>query len=176
MDIRRISILLAVVVFAFACAVESDVPKDLEQGADVVGSMLKPNHLSKSMFSAAFPKGKPSQFVSYFFSDMGAAEWPPREDSGEFHQDEIQAMKQAGEIMMPARVAFIPLKPSPGKGKQIVIKYDDGKGVVITEGYIDPSQKPVLVKEWVLPKVAALPGVEEIYQSNAQLGMSDQTF
>lgn len=169
-------VILSILSLFYAISCGGKAPGEIEQGANVIGSMLKPANLSRSMFAAGFPDGKPSQFVSYFFSDMGVAEWPPTEGSTEFTKEEMTAMKRAGQAIMPAGVAFVPLKPAADKGKQIVVKFDNAGGVVITEGYIDPSQKPVLVKEWKLPGVSPAPGVMMMYQSNMQSGMSNQAF
>jgi hypothetical protein len=85
-------------------------------------------------------------------------------------------MKAIGAPLVPEGVAFVPLSPDPDSGRQLVVKFDDSCGVVIVEGYVDPAQAPALTREWKLPKVEPEPFIEAIYQSNLELGMSDQAF
>ncbi len=159
-----------------ATACKEKAPPDLVKGAKVIGSWLRPRNLSRSAFFVGIPDGKPSQFVSYIFSEMGTAEWSPSEGSGEFSEDEIKAMKQTGLALTPVGVAFVPLKPDKSKGRQIVVKSDDSRGMVIAEGYTDPSKKPVLIKEWKLQKVEPAIGIAEMYRSNSEMGISNQAF
>jgi hypothetical protein len=157
-------------------ACSRDAPPALTHGAEVIHYLLLPATLSRSAFSAGFPDGKPSQFVSYVFSDIGAAEWPTSEEWA--NDAERAEMKAAGIPMPPRGVEFVPLSPDPKKGMQLVVRHDDGRGMVIVEGYEDPakSKRPVLVREWPLPKVQPAPGVEAAYQSNLQMGMRAQAF
>lgn len=136
--------------------------------------MLEPINLSRSMYAAAFPDGKPSQFVSYMFSDMGVAEWPP---SDEF-ADEIEREQMAarGLTMLPADVIFIPRIPDPKYINQLVVSFDDERGLVIVEGYMDSTEEPVLTRELKLPQVKPAVGIQEIYQTNLEEGLSTQSF
>ncbi|MFC1541838.1 hypothetical protein ACFL50_05240 [Candidatus Latescibacterota bacterium] len=145
----------------------------LEKAANAVHWMIAPVNLSRSSFTVAFPNGKPSDYVNYMFSDMGVAEWPPHEDSGEFTLPEMKAMRIP---FFPAGVEISQLEPDPEYGMQIVIKDDDNRGVVIVEGYSDPSQPPVMTEEFVLKKVPPGPGVIQIYEMNYDNGMSDRSF
>src|SRR5262245_51585341 len=65
------------------CDANDAAPPDLRQAAGVVAYTLRATNLSRSMFSAAHPNGKPSEWVSYWFSDMGVAEWPDSEANAE---------------------------------------------------------------------------------------------
>ncbi|MCZ6541254.1 MAG: hypothetical protein O6704_06345 [Nitrospinae bacterium] len=51
----------------------------LEKAGRVVRYMSAPHQLQRSSFIAFYPEGKPSEFVSWMFSEIGAAEWPPSE-------------------------------------------------------------------------------------------------
>ena len=170
--LRRRVPLLALWVLVLAACGES-VP-ELAQAADVIHYMMKPQHLSRSAFYVAFPDGVPSQYVSYIFSEMGAAEWPYSETWADVMERE--QMKAIGAPMVPEDVAFVPLSPDPGAGKQLVVKFDDSRGVVIVEVYVDPAQDPVLAREWKLPKVEPEPFMEDFYRSYVEMGMSDQAF
>lgn len=163
---------IALVGVLFACANRG--PPELVQAADAFEDMLEPINLSRSMFVVAFPGGKPSQFVSYLFSDMGAAEWPPSEAwAGEIEREQMEAV---GQTLLPADVAIVSRSPDLGRGKQLVIAYDNKRGVVIGRGYVDPATEPTFTREWKLPQVEPAPGVEMIYQTNLELGMSAQSF
>ena len=144
----------------------ANAPKDIVQAMKAVTDGLKPNQLSKSMFSAAHPNGKPSEYVSFYFSSLGAAEWPA--SSMEFSEDEMQ---MTGMSFLPQSVSLVANTPDSGKGKQIVIGADDSKGIITLTGYVNPGQPAVLTKEVKLPKVKPAPGVTEMYRSNRQMGM-----
>lgn len=153
------------------CSCGEGAPPELEEAARVVHYMVAPRNLSRSMFSAAFPDQKPSQFVSYLFSSMGRAEWPT--PATDFEREQL---KSIGAPATPQDVAFVSRTLDPKKGKQLVVKFDDRRSVVIVEGYVDPDEPPVLTREWALKRVSPAPGVMEIYRSNAELGMSDHSF
>ncbi len=159
---------------AWLCmACSADEPPELRQGAAVVRYMIAPNQLRRSMFSAAYPDPRPSDYVSYLFSTMGAAEWPaPARFSS---PEEIEQMRAIGMPMPPEDVTYLPDQPDPGRGKQIVIRADDVRGVVILEGYLDPQGAPALRQELTLRRTPPDPIVESIYQSNLQMGMSPQS-
>jgi len=152
---------------------EQREPNEFVKAANAVHWMIVPQNLCRSAFTVAFPECRPSEFVSYMFSDMGIAEWPPYEGSGEFSPEELKLMNVP---QIPMDVELVQLYPNPESVKQLVVKFDDNRGTVIVVGYTDPDEKPVLVREWNLQKVKPLPGVEKIYESNSFLGMSDRTF
>ena len=102
----------------------------LDQAAKAVGWMIAPTNLSRSGFTVAFPNAKPSEYVNYMFSDMGTAEWPPFEDSGEFTMPEMKAMRIP---FFPADIHIAQLEPNPEYGTQIVVRHDDAKGVVVID-------------------------------------------
>ena len=148
-------------------------PTEFEKAANAVHWMILPHNLSRSAFTVAFPEGLPSEFVNYMFSDMGVAEWPPYEDSGEFSPEELKFIRIP---LIPKDIELVPLYPDPEVEKQLVIKFDDNRGMLIVEGYNDPEQEPVLVREWNLPRVEPAVGIEQIYETNYDLGMSDRAF
>jgi len=143
---------------------------ELKQAAKAFRHMAKPSELSRSMFSAAYPNGKPSQYVSFLFSGPGTAEWPIPLD--EYEED---AMRSARIPVIPQGLPIVKNKPDEDRGMQLVIRYDDGRNVVIAEGYEDPKKPAVLRREWELPKVKPAPGVAILYQSNRGAGASFQS-
>ena len=107
---------------------EKPEPSEFEKAANAVRWMILPQNLSHSAFTVAFPEGLPSEFINYMFSDMGVAEWPPYEDSGEFSPEEIRAMRIP---LIPKEIELAPLYPDPEVDKQLVIKFDDSRRMVI---------------------------------------------
>lgn len=152
----------------------SSAPIELEQAAMLVEYFTAPSVLGNSTFPVVLPDGTPKQFVSWLFSQIGTAEWPlTREEAmREFGQPGLPGMP-----MLPDSVAYHHSKPDTAQRKQIVVKWDDARGVVIVEGYLDPKQTPVLVKEYRLPKVTSTNEMARITaQSNIEMGASFQAF
>ena len=58
------------------CSNPSAPPADLSAAVAVVGYLVGPRYIGISMYSATAETGTPSEFVSYLFSTMGAAERP----------------------------------------------------------------------------------------------------
>ena len=172
--IRRAILLLGVWPLLWWCGCGGEVPADLDQAAQVIHHMMQPNFLTHSSFAAACPDPKPSQFVSYIFSEMSTTEWP----ASEAYADDLEReqMKASGTPMQPLGVAFVPRAVNPQRGRQLVVKFDDFRGMVIVEGYEDPTREPVLVRTWVLPHVEPAPGVRAMFQSSLRAGMSYQAF
>ena len=143
---------------------------ELKRAIKASASLLLPKNLSRSAFYAAYPNGTPSDYVSYYFSSMGSAEWPPYEGGGEFSAEE---MKMAGMSAIPQNVKVYPRNINPTHiGKQIIIKADNTRGVIIFEGYLLPSDtQAALVVEKKLPKVKASEFATMTFRSNQQMGI-----
>lgn len=118
------------------CSNSSAPPADLSAAVAVVGYLAGPRHVGVSMYSATAETGTPSEFVSYLFSTMGAAERPES-----YRLDEKDEGQRGGPLGWPEGVGFYPLKPEPRGGKQVVIFPDDARGMTIAEGYADPAGK-----------------------------------
>ncbi len=167
-----LSILTVVVLSLAGCG--SNEPPELKQAVSVIRYLRAPANLSHSAFYVAYPDGKPSEFVSYLFSSMGLAEWPPGENRPcEFEPEEIRSM---GIPLVPSGVSFHPCNRQSGAGMQLVISYDDAREIIIVEGYGPTDTKPILHREFTLPKVSPKPGVAQCYEANVQMGMDIQSF
>lgn len=105
---------------------------------------------------------------------MGSAELPPSEEWAD--EMEKEQMAAIGAPLMPAGVAYSSREPDPSAGKQVVLRFDDERGVVIVDAYLDPAQPPVFTREWAIKKVMPAPGIDEIYQSNVEMGLSPRSF
>ncbi len=145
------SVILVASMF-LACVKGGNEPADLIQASRVIRDMMKPANLSRSGFASRGPEATPSQFVSYIFSEMGAAEWPEHE--GMVNPDELKELRAMGMTFMPTGVAFVSGSPDPDEGRQLVIKWNNSERFVIVEGYTNLEEAPVLVRKWKLPKVS----------------------
>jgi hypothetical protein len=125
---------------------------ELERGVAVVQYFSSMRFLGRSMFASTSDDWKPSELVSYIFSSMGAAEWPPGESSDERDKEQARAARTP---MVPANVRLVPLRPDSRHKQQIVIRADDARRMIIVDGYLDPAQKPVLTQEWEMPRPPA---------------------
>ncbi len=156
------------------------VPEDLERGTRVITAMASPRHLRQSMFVALFPEGRPSEFVSFLFSSMGAAEWPLAEDLAAGDPDPIEQQRLLGVPPVPSGVTFTPHSPKANGGRQIVVRYDDARRLVIVEAYVSPVESPVLVREhpFRLPELRPheLELLRRLAESNRDLGIPSQAF
>jgi len=178
MNIDFRTIMLSCLITAFssglvACSSPTpSQPPQLVQAAKAIRSMSSAKKLPRSMFMGAFQDGGTAkQYVSYLFSSMGMSEWPLP-----FDAEEAQDMRAARITLLPQDVAIVPRKPDSSKGMQLVINYDNGRGMIIVQGYTDPKQAPVLEQEWSLPTVQPDPTAKMYFESNLGLGMKYQSF
>ena len=125
-------------------------PKDLTEGALVILEMMSPHKLDAAGFYRAYPDPKPSDFVSFINSDLGAILWPPRADSPFADDSEIEQSRAIGETVIPKGIAFKRNRPDPDGGRQIVYRDDDQTGEIVVEAYIDPMAEPIFTRRWTL--------------------------
>jgi hypothetical protein len=140
-----------VAVASLASCGSPDIPEQLERALQSAEQMTSRGWLEGSAFFALYPDGTPKQYVSFVFSDIGAAERPPVEGSGEASPDEEHSMRSLGHPVWPAGVSMTHSKPDPALGMQVVWKWDDSRHMIILEGYADPQQPPVVVRETPFP-------------------------
>lgn len=153
--ILRFSLVVSLLLSFLACS--NPAPPDVEQAIRVVRYMSSANQLRRSSFLAAYSKGKPSQFVTWMFSPFGFVEWPYFQS---FAESDPVAMEEAKSIRMPLvpdSVAIVPNFPDTKKGRQVVVKADDERGMIIVEAYMDSQEPPLIVQEWKFPKVKSDP-------------------
>jgi hypothetical protein len=140
--LRRAVFALFTILLASACSRPEPPPADLSQAVAVVGYLASSSYINRSMYSATFETGKPSEFVSYLFSSLGAAERPEPTSS--------RVPGSSGPPSWPDDIGFYAMKPRAGGGKQVVITPDDARGILVAEGYVDPAAKPVLRREFTM--------------------------
>lgn len=146
-------------------------PPDLRQAALVIGYELRPKNLARSAFAATHPNGKPSDWIEFRFSSLGAAERGYSEEDAERDPQVREQARAVGMPLLPRGVTIVAGGVDSEAGRQLVLRADDARGKVIVEGYESPDAKPALTREFNLPQVVAAPGVADQVESNRQLGM-----
>lgn len=160
---------IVVPLFLLGCrSSENAVPPELEQAAAIIERFASPIRLSNSMFAAAYPECKATQFVHYLFSDLAAAELPMGESMGD-EMDRAQA-QASGMPLWPDSVAMSENVPDPSAGLQIVLTGDDTKNTVTIALYTDPKSAPAASREVTVPKVIASEMAQAFFRSNVEMG------
>lgn len=121
---------------------------ELNQAVSVVRYMSADRQLKRTTFKSSYPEGTPEEFVQWMFSPMGLAVWPPIEGGGEFSREEEKMMRKTGLPFFPSGVSIVGQNPDLDKGRQVVVRGNDIRKMLIVEGYLDPNASPALVKEW----------------------------
>ena len=133
-------------------ACEGPVPTDLDRAAKVVRYMSREDVLAYSSFSKEYTNGKPSDFVKWFLSKEGRAQWPASLDNADSNPEIRKEAFEQGAPIVPRKMIFLADKPNRKKGRQLVVKSDDKQGLIIVEGYGNPGALPDLKRQWRLPQ------------------------
>ncbi len=169
-------VLFTILLLLAGCSTDPNV-QDLEKAAKSVEQMVSRFNAPRLSFFVVCPNGTARQFVSWYFSSLGSADWAPTDREGEFDSDELDALRQSGMALRPAGVYYRHSKPDTAVQKQVVLKWDDAEGIVIIEGYVDPNQEPVVTRSFKIPKgIVPDEAARLITQSNLELGMTYQSF
>ena len=169
--------LLILALILPACSKKDPDVLDLERAASTVEQMVAPLFAPRTSFFVVLPNGSPKQFVSWYFSSMGVAEWAPVDDPSELNKDERDAMRQIGMALRPKDVYYRHSMPDPKVRKQLVLKWDNAEETVILEGYVDPEQPPLISRSFKLPRrVVPNEATRLFVQSNLETGMTYQSF
>ena len=97
-----------------ACSKPAEPPRDLASAVAVVGYLASPRFVNMSAWSSVAEKGTPSEFVSYLFSDIGAAELPEPVRPGD-----PAGSGRGGPPGWPEGIALRSMRPDPRAGKQV---------------------------------------------------------
>lgn len=145
----RFGVFSAVVALALvaACSRSSEPPRDIAQAVAVVGYLASEKFVNLPSYSATGEDTTPSEFVSYLFSDPGAAELLEPARPGE-----PGGAGRGGPPSWPQGVALRPMRPDRREGRQVVVIPDDSRNVVVVEGYLSAMTPPVVRREFVLAK------------------------
>ena len=171
---KALSAAIACSFLFLACSSEPEVPPELDQASRSIQWTLVPANLARSTFPAVLPNGTPKQFVSWYFSTLGAAERPGPDNGDEMEREMAASM---GAVLVPAGISIFHSKPDTAWGKQIVMKWDDVRGVVILEGYLNPRDLPALVREIELPRIQSATEMARLTaQSHLEMGGTYQAF
>jgi hypothetical protein len=125
---------------------------DLRQAEKVVRHVSSEQQLYESSFPMIEGEKTPSQFVNWMFSPFGTAGWHVSDDSSEFSSDEMKIIKQNSPVV-PKNVDIFANQPKFTRGKQVVVKADDSRHMLIAEAYLKPNKKPVFISEWPFPEL-----------------------
>jgi len=104
--------------------------------------------------------------VSFLFSDLGAAEWPPAEGVEEGLPGQS----------LPPNVAVTHAGPDASRAMQVVIRWDDERRMILFEGYADPLEPPVIRRETDLPVVRPSDAARLAAQGILEMGGRAQAF
>ena len=119
----------------------------LQKATAYVRYLTSRRFLKHSAFEHSFPEKKPSQFVSYLFSDIGIVEW-----SG------VTEVSMEGEQLKSVRIPVPPgnviitnfLLPEE-QARQLLLRGDDSAGVIVAKAYLDPAQPAQFVERFTFP-------------------------
>ncbi len=128
-------------------------------------------NMEKSAFQYVYPEARPSEWVSFLFSTLGSAEWPPIAGR-ELPEEEARA---ARIMVLPGDVTVVPLRARRNFAKQVVIRFDDSEGVVIAEGFEAWNEKSVFQRKWTIPKVTPSELAIQTAESNLEMGLGFAT-
>jgi hypothetical protein len=123
----------------------------LQKAEQVVRHVSSQRQLKRSSFYALDGEKTPSRFVQWMFSTLAHAEWYLIDAPGEFNVEELKMIKKSGIPLIPPDVAIVPYKPDLERGKQVVVKADNTRNILIVESYIDPQMLPVRTRQWKFP-------------------------
>ncbi len=169
---------LSIICLFFLAACSDDpLPPQLDRAMQTAEQMTSEGWLERSTFFVVFPEGMPKQYVSFLFSDLGAAERPPVEGSGELAPDEEHSMRQAFMPVWPAGVGMTHSRPDPKLALQVVWKWDNERRMIILEAYADSQSPPLEVRETSFPTFVQPSELARIAgESNLETGARAQSF
>lgn len=149
-NFQILSILVST-LFLYSCTETETVSPEIKRGVHVVQYMASKRQIQRTSFPFTYPEGKPSDYVNWMFSALGAAVWPDTEDMAEMDPMIAEQAKSIGAPLIPKGVRIVPLSPNPKFEKQIVVKFDDARRLLIVEGYLDSKGIPVITKKLKFP-------------------------
>ena len=114
---------------------------ELKQSVNYVRYLTSKRFLRNSAFSYTFPEQKPSQFVSYLFSDIGTAEWVVMNDPLE--EEQLRSIS----VPVPSMNVAITNEFMPDQEKQLVLKGNDPTDQIIVEAFVEDSKTPIFTEE-----------------------------
>ena len=153
------------VLFSTGCQSAPDL--DLKQANAAMAKMAVDRTLTKSCFAVVYPHGEASDFVTYLFSDLGAAEWPIAFD--EMEEEQLEAI---GQPSLPRNVIVSPFKRNQPNSKEIVLIADNANRAVLVEGYVAESNEVAFEAQWPLGTAQASEATRQLCQSNLEMGIS----
>jgi len=125
---------------------------ELDQAVRGVHFLSAPKQVQRSSFWILQGEKLPARFVEWMFSPLGSAEWAPAgDDTGLPAGASRQARSAIPSI--PRGVRIVPDRPDPAAGRQVVVKADNARGMIVAEAYENPGEPPVFTREWSFLKL-----------------------
>ncbi|MDJ1179918.1 hypothetical protein PJF56_13700 [Roseofilum sp. BLCC_M91] len=149
---------------------EEPADPEIKQASSAMAQMATPRMLTRSCFYLVYPDGKASEFVSYLFSGLGAAEWPIA-----FDEMEEEQMKSVRMTPLPRTVRVSALKREYPEEKELVLIPDDENNQIMAQGYLADETDPTLETEWNLAIATPDEATQQLCRSNIELGIDGGT-
>tara|TARA_B100000686_G_scaffold299929_1_gene334082 strand:+ start:507 stop:1013 length:507 start_codon:yes stop_codon:yes gene_type:complete len=145
---------LVVIFPMFLNGCEGPVPTDLDRAAKVVRYMSRKDVMQTTTFFRKHPNGKPSDFVEWFLSEEGRSQWPASLSNADSNPEVRKEAYERNAPIVPRNMIFLAHNRDRKQGRQLVVRAEDSRNLIIVEGYGDPNTLPDLHREWKLPQIS----------------------
>lgn len=162
---RSIILMLGLGALLGSCSPSEDA--DLAQAMRATSGMGQASHLQRSCFYLIHPDGRPADFVSYLFSDLGGAEWPIALDP-----DEAAGMKAAKIPPLPEGVSLSSGQRQYRDRKELVLTGNNAEGHIEMAGYLPNADEPNVQATFTLATAQPDDFTQQICQSALESGIS----
>lgn len=144
----RTGLLLTLFIVVGACRSDStpSLERDYVRALRVMKRVTSPRQLRRSGFMGRpVEQRSPSHWVQWYFSPLGAGEWPVVEGS-------IEDAPDMPGPKLPATVALVAAEAQAEQGRQLVLRGDDATWELIAEVVPDPSVPAIETVRWPFPR------------------------
>lgn len=162
---RSLVRLLGLSMLLGSCSPPNDMA--LIQAMEAARGLGQAAHLQRSCFYWIYPQGQPTDFVSYLFSDLGAAEWPIALDP-----DATAEMHAVGITPLPEGVRFSADQRQHRDRKELVLTANNGAGHIELVSYLPGVDKPYRQATFTLAAVSPDDLTQQFCQAALESGMS----